>query len=331
MPDKLEVGIVGAGQVSQRAHAPVVSKLRSAGIKYIADINESCKRLADSYDTESVVIDSPSDLPRADCVVLAIPLGARKPYFEELQYRNTPIFAEKPFAPNIDVHQEFDDGNSFCDYMRLCFSNTIQLKTIVESEIFGSVNQVTVREEGKVGATGLAKGSYKIDPDMSGGGILFERGTHTLSQLEYIFDSWDFEVVESEIYWMEELDEEVKSKMKISNSNQESADVEYIHSRVSPVGNEFSIEFDNVVVSVNHTRPEDKIKVSDKKSRYNNDYALTHNKEWAHDINEAWFIRWSQFINKISGRSESPVAHSPTIETGEQVTKKIMELYNNEN
>lgn len=341
--DNFDIGIIGAGNVTERVHAPFVHNIPNTNIKYIADISERCIPLSNLFDTQSVVTKEPSDLPESDAVVLAIPLGVREPYLAEFSNRNVPVFVEKPFAPDTKSHEKYLSANDnfLCDYMRTCFANTRQLREIIEREIFGKLIRVNVIEEGKSGATGIDEGSYQTNPKMSGGGVIFERGCHTLSQIELIFGGWDWSVVDAQIDWNGDLDTEVNALIEFTNSDT-GVPVSYRHSRSHPIGDQIQCLFEHATVVFNQRDPEDSIKVipnSKRDAKLELDFhsptgiratgvthrslEMSHVDEWATDHNEAWYIRWRQFLSIIRGEPEPDIG----VKTGLQTTQLITEIH----
>ena len=102
----MEIGVIGAGGISTSVHLPLLSCIPDVRIKFIADKSDP-KELAKVYDTQSVKIDDVTNLPDCDIVLLAIPVGAREKYVDEFSKRGTPIFAEKPFAIDLETHKNF--------------------------------------------------------------------------------------------------------------------------------------------------------------------------------------------------------------------------------
>jgi predicted dehydrogenase len=340
--DLIKVGIIGAGSVTERVHAPLVSNIPETRIEYIADVSDRCKRISNHFDTRAVIVDGPSDLPPCDAAVLAIPLGARDSYLTEFDQRGTPMFVEKPFAPSTDSHEAYlgADNQLFCDYMRTCFANTRQLRDAIQHGVFGDLRGINVIEEGKSGATGLSQGSYQTDPEMSGGGVLFERGCHTLSQLELVFQEWKPTIKDAAIDWNGDLDTEVNALIEFVKSD-EYVPVSLRISRSRPIGNQTQCFFEHATVLfdqfdpsdplriVPHSKTEDLTMDPDSLSTIHpapvpdRSLELSDQDRWAIDYNEAWYIRWKQFISIIQDQSDPDIG----VETGPQTTRIITDIY----
>src|SRR5439155_1742304 len=101
------VGIVGAGLITRQAHLPVLRNMPNVRIAWITDANDGAARaVARAFGLLQIVLPSgPAELPDCDVVLLAIPVGARQPYFEALARRRIAVFSEKPFALSYPQHK----------------------------------------------------------------------------------------------------------------------------------------------------------------------------------------------------------------------------------
>ena len=342
---RLSVGIVGAGNITKRIHAPLLTKLKNYQVKYIADIDESCRTVADYFDTEAVLLDDPNDLPISDVAVLAIPPGVREPYYQLFAERRTPVYAEKPFAVDLDSHKRYVERNNalFCNYMRTWFSTTRQLQLIIANGSFGELQQINVVEEGKVGATGLNKGTAKADAEISGGGVIFERGTHTLSQLLFLLQNWDWQIESVSAEWFDNIDIEVSVRFRFTKGDQ-SIPVLYRQSRSRPIGNQIQCRFETATLLGDHTDPAEYLAIIPRQSKLerkirfdvspssihranvkNRVQELTHVNNWAIDHNEAFYLRWQEFVSYL--QSNQGDDKTPAIKTGLEITDIISKIY----
>ena len=154
----LEIGIIGAGSISSTVHLPLLSCIENVSVKYIADTFDP-KDLAKTYNTQSIKITDITSLPDCDIAVLAIPVGVRKKYIQEFSKRKTAIFTEKPFAIDPETHKSFLELSNriSCNYMRIYYNSTRQIKDIITSGIFGPIKKVSITEGGIIGKTGREK------------------------------------------------------------------------------------------------------------------------------------------------------------------------------
>lgn len=340
-----DVGIVGAGGITEYTHAPIVTNTDGLSLSYIADIDRDRARKLKDYTESSIEISDPEELPPCDVAVIAIPLGTREPYHEEFSRRETPVFVEKPFARNETEHEALLDMHEFvfCDYMRTCFSSTRQLRRVVQSEVFGRLNGAVVVESGRVGSTGISTDSYKLDPSVTGGGVLMERGCHSLSQLAVIFDG-NLTVADATVDYINSIDVEVSATLKAEFGGR-TLPVTYKLSDIHPFDNRSVFAFENGTLVFDQENPESSIEcyaplddfeswILDADAHENREASIqlgelekplefAYDSAWADDTGEAFFCRWQQFLSVLNDTGEYDVK----LRTGREVTRLIREIY----
>jgi predicted dehydrogenase len=315
MGSKLDVGIIGAGAISATLHLPLLSCIENVAIKYIADIQTPAE-LASVYKTRSVKIDDVSSIPDCDVVLLATPVGVREKYVQEFSRRKIPIFAEKPFAVDLETHKRFLDlsDKMSCNYMKIHYNSTRQIKDIIDSGVFGNLKKISITEGGIVGKTNREKDTYQADRNLSGGGVLMESACHTLSQLASIFS--DISVREANVVWEGDFDVEAKAIFDVSGKNQ--LDIDYNITMIKPVETIATFFFEHSKIGFNHTVPNSELSVSG----YDSDEYFTLNKEtkYASTANQAYYLKWKLFLDKISNGDTIDTKFETSIKTTELIT-----------
>lgn len=314
MRPKIEVGIIGAGAISSTLHLPLLSCIENISIKYIADIQEP-KELAKVYKTRSIKIDDISSLPDCDIALLATPVGVREKYIYEFSKRKIPLFTEKPFAIDLETHKRFLQLSDkiTCNYMKIYYNSTRQIKEIISSGAFGNLTNVSISEGGIVGKTNRGKDTYQADTNLSGGGILMETACHTLSQISSIFD--DISVKEANVVWENDFDVEAKA-MFVSEKN--SYNIDYSITMIKPVEIGSTFFFDHAKISFNHTIPNSELFITG----YNTDSRFILNKEtrYATTANQAYYLKWKSFLDKITNGDVIDTEFETSIKTTELIT-----------
>jgi predicted dehydrogenase len=314
---KIEVGVIGAGGISSAVHLPLLSCMDNVSIKYIADIQDPSD-LAKTYKTESVKIDDVTTLPDCDIALLAIPVGVKDAYIQEFSKRKIPIFAEKPFAIDFETHKKFLklSDKITCNYMKIYYNSIRQIKNLIFSGVLGNLRRVSITEGSIVGGTGRENNSYQSNPKLSGGGILMETGCHTISQLEYIFG--DISLRSANVIWEDGFDVEAKIVFDVLEKN--SISIDYNITMLKPVENIAEFFFDHSKVSfIDH--PNAVLSISS----LNSDKHFTLNREtrYAATYNQAYYLKWKSFLDKIS--KGDPI--NTELETSIQTTKMITNIY----
>jgi predicted dehydrogenase len=319
---KIKIGIIGAGKIVSNLHLPILSQIESVHLEYIADI-QTPNRLAKLYGTCAVEINNDlSKLPNCDLVLLATPVGVREDYILEFSKRKIPIYSEKPFAPDLKTHENWLmlEGVLLCNYMRRMYSNTNQMKQILESNIFGKLLKVVLKEGGIVGGTNKAQNHYQNDANLSGGGILVERGSHTFSQIDYWFGESNIQCIKSNVVMQEDLDVDVKAIFNVLDSK--IFELEYHISLVEPIPNLIQFYFKNTIISFDHTDAGSQLKIQPSMGKGNTFY-IDYNMNFARTIKQGHYLNLKDVFKKIKATNKIDIKKETSIYT----TRLINDIY----
>lgn len=251
----LQVGIIGAGEITRLVHLPVLKNCADVDIAWIADLDEQRVRaLGRAFDVESrIVLDGRLQVPPCDVALLATPVSARRPYLEYFSDRGSAILTEKPFALSREEHQSFlkicEKNQIHCGYMRRTYATVRALRRIVQERWFGPVRGIRYSEGGRVSKTAAASRTL----DMSykqGGGVLRDLGCHGIDVLFYITGASRFRVKTAQIEWDHETDRQVVSEFALSGIDHPADEypVEFAVSWLMDHSNLIVFEFDHVRV-----------------------------------------------------------------------------------
>jgi predicted dehydrogenase len=192
----LEVGIVGVGQVATEAHLPVLLGIPDVCVAWIVDKNDDKAALvAKAIGIRPTRLPpDPGHLPHVDVALLAIPYGARLPYYEAFGARGIAVYAEKPFAASRAEHDRltrlFHPNRLGCGYQRRSSAAVRRLRDVAAAELFGPLLSARV----EYGGPGTRGGNYYSDLGLAGGGILFEVGVHALDAVLFVSRAADVRV-----------------------------------------------------------------------------------------------------------------------------------------
>jgi predicted dehydrogenase len=182
----VSIGIVGAGEIVTSVHLPVLKNLQGASVVWITDADRGKARsLAKCYQTPICELpDDLTQLPAADVVLLAIPFGAREPYYSALRERGCALYVEKPFSKNVQHHEMlcswFPSHKLACGFHRRSWGPTLQIRDAVNTDLFGELRAINY---GFGGPGVVVGGKYNADLNLAGGGILFETAVHGIDAL----------------------------------------------------------------------------------------------------------------------------------------------------
>lgn len=322
----VQIGVVGAGSVATSFHLPILSNLETAEIAFVADLDRQLAlEYGNIYDATPVPSSEPGKLPACDAALLATPVGVREEYIREFGRQNVALFSEKPFAPSYEKHHSFLSDLTFAmtNYMRMTYSSIDQLGTLLETQMLGNLERASLSRS-MTGATGISTDTYATDSDMSGGGILIERGCHDLSQLCCLFDGDALSVDHASVVWNGDFDVGVSVELEASIDDND-VPIDYQFSMVEPMDNGSVYEFEDATVTFDHVDAESRLSVTPKSDAdvALNEFVLVPTEESAQNTREAMYLRWKSFLDALTTGS---VLNLET-QTGLHVTRLMSEIY----
>ena len=259
-------------------------------------------------------------MPECDVVLLAIPVGVKEEYIREFSKRNTYIFTEKPFAIDLEAHKNFLklSNKISCNYMRVYYNSTRQIKNIISSGIFGPIKKVSITEGGIIGKTGRSKNSYQAAPKLSGGGMLMETSCHTFSQLAFLFN--DISVRDAKIIWEDGFD--VESNVTFDVCHNTRFNIDYTATMLKPVETNATFFFEHNKIEFNHLMPDSIFTISSLDSA--KQFVMEQEESFASTFAQAYYLKWKNFLDQISKDSTLNTEFETSVMTTKMITD-IME------
>ena len=190
------VGAIGAGQIVREQHFPILAAIPQVRLAWVADIDrKSTVALADVYGCAALDpgVLTEDRLGGIDVLLVAVPFGARTPYYDRLQagFSNVSLFIEKPLARTLLEHQRIVSlrpaHQVACDYFRRASPAVRFMKRMIAEGFWGKLKECRF---GVGGLGGYSVGDkYYADAAMSGGGLLMEIGVHCLDAILFCADA----------------------------------------------------------------------------------------------------------------------------------------------
>ncbi len=190
----LSIAVVGAGGIVTAAHLPAIANLPGVGLAWIADRDLARARLvAKSYGTPAVGDDvlTRADLPAFDILLLAIPYGPRRAFYERFKGPSVGWYVEKPFAKTAAEHRELcalaPAHGMACGFQRRASGLVRVTRELILSGVFGRPERVEIGlgYRGRI----VDGGGYAADPRQAGGGVLTEVGIHCVDAVLHLLDA----------------------------------------------------------------------------------------------------------------------------------------------
>ena len=184
----LRFGMVGAGGIAQ-AYAQAFRDTNIADLVAVADVRaESAEAIAQSIGATSYAShEEMADAENLDAVVVCTPPVTHRNICAELANRGLHVLCEKPLAIDSASATEMFDAavqNNVKLTMATKFryvADVIRAKSIVSSGILGDV---ILLENCFTGHVDMSQ-RWNSNPEISGGGVLIDNGTHSVDIIRY--------------------------------------------------------------------------------------------------------------------------------------------------
>jgi predicted dehydrogenase len=190
-------GIIGCGNVTEVKSGPAFNKVKDSRLVAVMRRNAT---LAEDYAFRHNVpkfYSKASDLINdkdINAIYVATPPGSHAEYAIASIKAGKPVYIEKPMAVNYTECQKINKAAEkyevpvFVAYYRRALPGFLKVKDLIEDDSIGKVLFVQIQlfkspsEDEKTGKT-----SWRVDPDVAGGGHFFDLASHQLDYLDFLF------------------------------------------------------------------------------------------------------------------------------------------------
>lgn len=190
-------GIIGCGNVTEVKSGPAFNKVPDS--KLVAVMRRNAE-LAGDYAKRHKVPRFYSDASElindkeVDAVYIATPPGSHAKYAIEAIKAGKPVYIEKPMAAN---HKECTEINNaaekykvpvFVAYYRRSLPGFLLVRELIESGTIGNVKLIQIQLfKAPSDAERSGELSWRVDPEIAGGGHFFDLASHQLDYLDFLF------------------------------------------------------------------------------------------------------------------------------------------------
>jgi predicted dehydrogenase len=250
------IGIIGAGAVVETLHLPVLAAMPSASLSWICDLAlDRAREVARRFGI-AAAYSKVDECPDVDVVLVAIPIGVRRPVLEQCFARRFNVFSEKPFARTVEEHDTLIQGAERAGVrigvalMRRFYQSTRTAARIVRDRSLGTLKYVLAGEGGRMRGTGRGADWYQTSREAAGGGVLIETGSHLVDQVALITGASDLQVDEYEHTSCDGVEGHARVRASCSIPHASNFPVEFQLSRIDEVPNGIWLKFDEALVKL---------------------------------------------------------------------------------
>ena len=187
----IRLGIIGAGNIVNLRHVPAILRCNTFSIEWVYDISKSSAAVIKDKVPECKIITSFDELKRlsVDAVLIAVPVGVRKKYWDLALSKKWHVFCEKPLSTNIEeldyyIHQAQKNNLIITTgFNRRYYQSSNAVRKAIQKGMFSNLQGISISSCLTWTNLGLAGDVYFSDPEIAGGGVLMETGAHFFDQV----------------------------------------------------------------------------------------------------------------------------------------------------
>jgi predicted dehydrogenase len=198
MTQTIRWGMIGAGNVTEVKSGPGFQKAQHSALVAVMRRDAAlAKDYAERHgvprwydDAEALIRD-----PDVDAVYIATPPHVHKAYTLLCAEAGKPVYVEKPMALTYAECQEMiaacqvNHVPLWVAYYRRMLPRFLKIKELVDSGAIGVIRSVQVALFRPPAAYNRESLPWRVQPDIAGGGLFVDVGSHTLDLLDYFLGS----------------------------------------------------------------------------------------------------------------------------------------------
>lgn len=190
-------GILGCGDVCEVKSGPGFQK--AAGSELVAVMRRDGAKAADFarrhnvpkwYDDADALIADPN----VDAVYVATPPSSHSELALKVAKAKKPCYVEKPMARNAEECRQMVDAFAaantklFIAFYRRALPAFVEAKRLLESGAIGALASVSHR---LMLPANRRDNGWRVDPEIAGGGLFLDLGSHAINALQWIVGPFD--------------------------------------------------------------------------------------------------------------------------------------------
>ncbi|MDS9472476.1 Gfo/Idh/MocA family protein [Sporosarcina pasteurii] len=190
---KVRWGIIGCGDVTEVKSGPAFQKVENSElVAVMRRTGHLAKDYAERHgvpkwydDADNLIND-----PEVDAIYIATPPSSHKEYAIKAAKAGKPIYVEKPMALNFDECNEMivackEAGVPlYVAYYRRAMPRFLKIKELLDNNAIGEIRFVITTQYQRPSED--LQDAWRVQPEISGGGLFFDMGSHTLDILDFL-------------------------------------------------------------------------------------------------------------------------------------------------
>jgi predicted dehydrogenase len=310
MSRALQVGVVGAGEITRQMHLPVLLNMPDVEVAWLYDRRDhQAAALSAAYGVKAVAAATADALPSCDVALLAVPVNARQDYLRVFADRQTAVLCEKPFATSSRVHlntlERFPNHKLGVGYMRRLYSSTTLLRGIVADGWFGPLRSIRINEGDRSKGRGVDQ-SFLNDQHLGAArGVLTDLGSHTVDLALHVCAADSYAIQSCEIVFDGAVDRKLSARIELQNAQGSAIEFDYCVSWLDRQPNILQLNFDHATLW-SRLSPSATVFLGDPAHP---ERCISLNRAGgASTYNQAFYLEWRSFLDGVVAGKESQIS-----------------------
>ncbi len=193
--DKVNWGIIGCGNVTEKKSGPAFNKVKNSRLVSVMRRNAG---LAEDYARRHNVPKWTTDASElinddeVNAVYIATPPESHARYAIEAMKAGKPVYVEKPMAATYRESLEMNRVSEetgvplFVAYYRRSLPGFLKVKEIVDSGALGELLYVNIQLMRPATDDEKSNEAWRVNPELAGGGIFYDLASHQLDYLDFL-------------------------------------------------------------------------------------------------------------------------------------------------
>lgn len=250
----MKIAIVGCGQIFQTVYTHALSVQDGIEISWLIDNNPENLNKASKMYPESKKGTTIEEIKDVDAVIIATPNAF---HYQQARYcleKGWNVLVEKPLAIKYVDGLELVSLSKKLDLAccinvnRRFLPNIGMLRSVIEEQSFGKPKRIKVNDGARCIGTANGGVSYQSSLELSGGGVLYDTGSHMMDLPLYLLSADSVEKIDYNDDGHTGLEAECTFSMQVV-SKHGTATVDGFFSRISPSPQKVIVEFEDAVVT----------------------------------------------------------------------------------
>jgi len=222
-------GLIGCGDVTEKKSGPAYRKAMHSDLVMVMRRDAAkCEDYARRHGIKQWTTSAEELInhPAVEAITIATPPHMHCHYALLAAAAGKPTIVEKPMARNyaecLQMLQAFEAAAVplFVAYYRRAFAKFQHLRSVISRGRLGAIKRVQLRYRRRFTPIDPQAVPWRFNPEIAGGGLLLDLGSHAINILQFLFDDVPWQVISAQVepgLGPFHVEKSVEAQVKIGN------------------------------------------------------------------------------------------------------------------